>query len=652
MSLSDLSNSLQIMNMYDTHCQLQRHVYSRTLSALAKGDCVRDSLSSPAQIHDYVAQMRQALIKNLGGLPQGADLNIQYLGSVKNGEITIEKIIYQSRPNVFVTALLYLPPNLQKPNPAVLFLCGHSKEATVWPEYQHVCMSMATAGLIVLAMDPIGQGERVSYDESLVAWGTQEHDHVGAQGIMMGKWLARYFLHDAMRGIDVLCSRPEVDPSRIGVTGNSGGGTQTSLMMMADPRIAAAAPATYINDRKDWMLAGCGADTEQIFPGMTALGWDHEDILLSVFPKPVCVLAVLQDFFPIEATVRTFERAKRHWQAFANPDDLELFTDDFDHHYSPNLAAKATEFFTKHLLGSAINAQPFEVLPTQCLQRTKTGLVRTDDLGAQFVFDELMQEYALMQGKLAMKSSTLRRAELLEFLKNAIHFDRKPIPFYPRVPIGQTLDEQTGISMRSVHINTQSGVMQAQLAFLRKGQGFDTPMPTLLCVWDEGTKALSKHADLINSQLDKGLQICVLDVAGVGAMTPNAINPNDLHGDYGTLFRFTTDLAFLGDSLCALRSFDVCRAVEYLRQCPLVTGALRVYADGWIGVCARLAAPICRPDGLIISSTSPKGYSDWVLQRHYDRQGKYEMVLPGLLAYGDVKDVDDMTSGFLSVEYV
>ena len=162
----------------------------------------------------------------------------------------------------------------------------------------------------MLAQDPVGQGERLSYFEpdtknNPVGVVTRDHDYAGAQGRFLGDALARYMLHDAMRGIDYLISRPEVDPAKIGVTGNSGGGTQTSLVMLVDPRVVAAAPATFIMNRDTYQRTGQPQDAEQIWPGFTGAGLDHEDILLAMAPKPVCVLAVTSDFFPIEGTRRT-----------------------------------------------------------------------------------------------------------------------------------------------------------------------------------------------------------------------------------------------------------------------------------------------------------------------------------------------------------
>ena len=139
--------------------------------------------------------------------------------------------------------------------------------------YQEVCQYLVQAGLVVLAQDPIGQGERCSYyekdlDRKLVDSGTDEHSYAGLMCLPLGNGIARYFVHDIIRSVDYLCTRPEVDASRIGITGNSGGGIQTALAMVCEPRLAAAAPANFIMNRRTYMYSGQGQDGEGVWPGV------------------------------------------------------------------------------------------------------------------------------------------------------------------------------------------------------------------------------------------------------------------------------------------------------------------------------------------------------------------------------------------------
>jgi hypothetical protein len=183
-------------------------IYERSRRQFAAGEAARDALRTPAQVEARREAARTALLAGIGGLPpMDTPLAARTTGEVRGDGFRIEKVLFQSRPGHYVTALLYLPD--QRPaerSGAVLFLCGHHDVGKVVDEYQSVCQTLARAGLIVLAQDPIGQGERFSYDEpgqtgpGAVGVGVLEHDYAGAQCRLLGDGLARYMLHDAMRG--------------------------------------------------------------------------------------------------------------------------------------------------------------------------------------------------------------------------------------------------------------------------------------------------------------------------------------------------------------------------------------------------------------------------------------------------------------------
>ena len=207
--------------------QLKDHIYERSHRLFAAGDAQRDGIRTVNAVRQRQEEIRRVVIASIGGRPSAdTPLNPRLTGTVEGDGFRIEKIIFESRPRHYVTANLYLP--LNRPagrTAAVLFLSGHHNTAKVAPEYQNVCQTLVRAGLVVLAQDPVGQGERLSYFEpetntNPVGIGTRDHDYAGAQGRLVGDTLAQYMLHDAMRGIDYLISRPEVDATKIGVTVN------------------------------------------------------------------------------------------------------------------------------------------------------------------------------------------------------------------------------------------------------------------------------------------------------------------------------------------------------------------------------------------------------------------------------------------------
>ena len=641
MSVQDLEGCSP-NNYYYVRDQLQRHVYDRSNEAFAAGDAARDALRSPKDIEKRQAEIRARFIEGLGGLPPSdTPLDPVITGTIPCDGFRIEKVIFQSRPKTFVTANLYVPDGITSPRGAVLFLCGHHEQAKHQPEYQIVCRHLAQVGLVVLAQDPVGQGERFSYfdkqsGKQTVSWGTIEHDYAGTQCLAVGDAIARYFVHDAMRGIDYLMTRSEVDPARIGVTGNSGGGTQTCLMMVCDPRIAAAAPGTFIMNRQTYMYAGGAQDAEQIWPRMTALGFDHEDILLMMAPKPVRVLAVTYDFFPIEGTRRSVERARRLWEVLGKPGLLDLVEDETDHWFTPKLARAAAEFFSLHLLGGkrTPDSECIEALEPRDLWCTKSGQVRGEIEGARFVFEENLDR--LRETETARESipDSERRKQASEWLRSRVFRDRRPCAQNPRrysSAVADDLDAQMWLWW------SQEGVLNHGFVF----RSTEADAPVTIAVWDGGTTSLAAHAEWIRKTCEAGRAVLVLDTSGVGQLVPNTLNNCPIHGFYGVIHKLNDDLIWLDDCLAALRTYDVIRALDAIEALPsLRADDIRVYAHGRQGVYAQLAAFL---DDRVKSIEVVEGmgsFAAWVGSREYDAHDIRSIVFPGILRYLDLHDPD------------
>src|SRR5690242_6235444 len=176
--------------------------------------------------------VRRKILDALGGLPDySGPLNARVTGRIEADGYVIEKVIYESLPGLYVTANLYRPSRPGR-YPAVLLQAGHTQECKAEP--QRLAANLALKGFVALAFDPLGQGEREqTWDPQLkgpaAGWSVPEHVQSGAQAALVGEGLARYFIWDAKPSIDYLVSRPEVDSSRLGAAGCSGGGALTTF---------------------------------------------------------------------------------------------------------------------------------------------------------------------------------------------------------------------------------------------------------------------------------------------------------------------------------------------------------------------------------------------------------------------------------------
>lgn len=674
MKVQDLEHF--IIDLYDVKDQLKQHIYSRSLEAFAQGDRARDAIASADQLDARRKFMREAFIASIGGIPPSdAPLHAKITGTVQGKGCIVEKVMFQSRPKQWVTANMYIPEGIEKPTGAVLHLCGHSHKGKHADLYQTVSQHLVRAGLIVFTTDPIGQGERLSYYDRdtgklLVEPSVREHEHVGKQCLPLGDQLARYFLHDAMRAIDYLCTRPEVDRDKIGVTGCSGGGTQTSMVMLCDPRIAAAAPAAFIMNRESYMHAGQAQDAEQIWTGMTKLGFDHEDILMAIAPKPLLVLAASYDFFPIEGTRRTVERTKRFWEMFGKADNFEYFEDASRHTYSVPMVKKAAAFFSKHLLGKPLDCTWEGIAPIDPKQLwcTQTGQVRGDYADVRGVHEENKERLAELEQAAAAKSDARRKEEALAWLRGKVYGERKPCLLNPRrLALGKL---ENGLNVETLLWWSQKGLFnhaflfQADAAEKRKkplqGSRAEAEQrayeareeserqqeehalpPVTIALWPRGTKRLAPRIDWIRQTCLSGRAVLVLDVSGDGAVMPNSISPRrGMHDFYGTLHKFSIDLFWLDDSLAALRTFDVLRALDLIDSFSEGRSRdTRLYAEGRFSLYAQLAEMLDDRLKQVEIVDGIESISEWVRSRYYDNLDSEGIVMPGMLKWFDLPDL-------------
>lgn len=621
-------------------------VYDRTRACLAAGRAARQAVTTPEALHARQEAMRAAFLEGNDGLPQtDAPLSPVVTGMLDCGTYRMETVLVQARPQAYVSCNLYIPHGLSAPAPAVLFLCGHSDKGKHSPVYQVIARMYAEAGFIVLAQDPIGQGERLSYYDPAagvptVGIGTGEHTYAGQQCLPLGHGIARYFLHDSMRCIDYLCTRPEVDAHRIAVTGHSGGGTQTAMLMLAEPRIAAAAPGTFVTSREAILAIGNGQDAEQIWPGTTAKGLDHADFLLCMAPRPVIVLAATHDFFPIDGTRETVRQCRPLWAMHGRPERLSLYEEDAGHTYSRGMAKAAADFFSVHLRGMPLDAGQLArmdaVQPMQesLLYVTKTGQVRGDDPNARFVHAENQEALA------GIDPQGYDPSEARAWLAEQVLRDRRPCEPLPRRYGEKACFED--LACQPLFWQVQQGLTGNGLLFMGIAQEGKRP-PVTIALWDHGTDALSRHYDTIKALCAQSRAVLVMDTTGIGKLRPFPTVPagpgawQDPALLDATRYAQACNLLWLGDSLAAMRTYDVLRALDMVETLDIVRpDGTAVYCAQAQGIYGLLAAFLDRRITDVTDETTFTGYRAFVESRYYNDESILGLLLPGVLRHLDL----------------
>jgi cephalosporin-C deacetylase-like acetyl esterase len=275
-----------------------------------------------AQAEARQAKVRAQILSLIGSLPQRTPLDIKFLGDTQADGFHIRKVLFESQPGFFVTALLYVPdgPAPGGKRAAILMSPGHAPSGKAGDA--PIAAIFARNGFIVLSYDPIGQGERLQYTDpakpgaSLAVRPTGEHGEASLQPMLIGDTFARYEIWDAMRGVDLLASLPEVDPHRIGALGCSGGGTITALTGALDTRIAAIGTACYITSF-DALLPALGPqDAEQSTPRFISSGFGFPDWIELAAPRPYAVISTYSDMFPFDGARATVIEARKFYSLF------------------------------------------------------------------------------------------------------------------------------------------------------------------------------------------------------------------------------------------------------------------------------------------------------------------------------------------------
>ena len=361
-----------------------------------------DGIQNERELLRTQDQVRRKLLQMIGGLPTTkTDLQARVTGRIEMDGFSVEKLIFQSLPGVYVTALIYVPADHSKKHPAVLVPAGHAADGKF--HYQSLSQRLVGRGYVVISWDPVGQGERSQFWD-LAAGKSRynlvcgEHAAMGNLAYLAGANLARWEIWDGIRAVDYLLTRPEVDSQRISITGTSGGGFQAALIAALDERIKVAVPSCYISALPMRMynriFADPDSDPEQDLFGMISNGVDHPGLLLMMYPRPVMVAAAVLDFFPIEGTRKTVREVRSLYERFARGERIALVEGYHAHQFSSENQEAALDFLDRFNQMPVRHGLPaVKELADKALLCTRTGQVALDYRDARSLMEVIREFY-------------------------------------------------------------------------------------------------------------------------------------------------------------------------------------------------------------------------------------------------------------------
>jgi cephalosporin-C deacetylase-like acetyl esterase len=511
--------------------------------------------------------VKKKLLQLVGPLQEKTPLNARVTGVIQKEDYTVEKVIYESLPGYYVTAALFLPKNLKGRAPAVIYASGHTSNGFRSEAYQHIIINLVKKGFVVLAFDPIGQGERLQYydeKEGKSRFGsTIEHSYPGAQCYISGYSPAKYFIWDGIRSVDYLLTRNEVDPERIGMTGRSGGGTQTAYTAALDDRILAAAPECFITSM-EYILKSIGPqDAEQNLIHMISEGLDHADLLEVRAPKPGLMITTTRDFFSIQGARETFDEVKQFYGRLGAADQISMVEDDDVHASTKKNREAMYAFFQKYLdnPGSPVDLE-VEIFDAQDLWATESGQLATS-ITSETIYSLnrkiASNQIAKLKLNRARNDIDERTGKTVSEAKRLSGFNI-PGSYGEVVFSGRYVTEE--YVLEKYLIPGSGEYMLPAVMFRPTGEG---NKEVVILLDEQGMEHAAKQDSLlIHSMLKQGFSVLLFDVRGTGSLGPGYLK-GDAYID-NTSFNQWFAGNLTNKSLVGMRAEDILRITHFMKN--------------------------------------------------------------------------------------
>ncbi|WP_435011611.1 alpha/beta hydrolase family protein [Tundrisphaera lichenicola] len=559
-------------------------------------------------------QIREML--GLDPMPDRGDLHVQITGTIERPDFVIERLHYQSSPGLYVTGNLYRPKKVEGRLPAILYVCGHAKvekDGVILgckAHYQHHPAWFAANGYVCLIVDTLQLGEvpglhHGTAREAMWWWESRGYTPAGIEA-----W-------NALRGVDYLISRPEVDPTRIGVTGRSGGGATSWWVGALDDRIAAVAPVAGITDLQDHVVAGVVEGHCDCMYYCNTYRWDFPTLAALIAPVPMLVVNTDRDpIFPEGGVRRVYAQAEKVYGWYGAADRLGLVIGEGPHADTEEIRHPTFAFFEKWLkhkdVGTGSIEEPDRKVPIEDLKVLRPGEVppyaRNGVIHESFVNQSAPPTVPKSpEAWESLKSNWM--AELQAKVFNAWPAPGEEVPLDRAEAFRSTIP---GRSVLALDFNTQAGIRLRAWCLIPEAEA-GRSKPSTLVVLDQASweKGLGKF--LVETETGQALATepgnnpwskLLTEAEGpVIFVAPRGIGPTSWPASKDVQIR--RRFALLGQTLDGMRVWDVRRAIAVLRDTPELAGSTLEITAAGPSTSLALWASVFEPEVSSISLIDP-----------------------------------------------
>ncbi len=620
---------------------LERYLVRLANDARERRQRVVQAITTRQGVVDRQKTVVSELWKMLGDAPERTPLNPRVTGKIERPGYRVEKLTFESRRRLFVTANLYVPSATGR-HPAILAPLGHSTNGKAWPSYQKLFSNLARKGYVVLAYDPFGQGERIEFPgrrpgESLIpGGGTGEHEYAGRRLILLGVNFGLFRAWDGIRGIDYLLTRSEVDPERIGCCGQSGGATLTQFLAALDTRVRVAVVSE--GNTEDLAQAsveppGSADDAEQNIVPALARGLDRADLLYAFAPRPLLMGITLHDaghtYSPeyVSGSLDLADEYKRAYGLLNAADRVSLVATTVRHGYVYEMRRATYGWFNRWLeMKDGDDRETSQsVEPEATLMVTPGGFVTTS-LGGETALS-LTQQMAE-----ALHTPASRGAEDVRMRVRAVLSIEEAR--------SETLADRVLATIRKPGYRAEQFEFRSEReiripGWLLTPDDADPSTPTVLYV-GEGAAWSSTAEDAFAERLCArgGCRVAAIDVRGRGECSlaypqRGRFYFSERIPDEAYLTWFTL---MLGKPILGGQVHDTLRALDFLRL-RNAAGPIFLVGDGPHGLIALYAAALDQAIGGVALRRTITDYRSLAVAERYTQPF-------GIYAYGVLREFD------------
>ncbi len=598
-------------------------------------------LTTKAQWRARVAQSRARLRDAFGPFPARTPLNARITGSFEYRDVSVEHVTFESRPGFTVTGSFFKPAGSAGKLPAILYLCGHSDNGYRSDAYQLVILNLARKGFAVFAIDPIGQGERLQYfdpekGKSRIGGPTSEHSYAGMQYLPTGHTLAMVRVWDAMRALDYLAERPDVDMTRIGAQGRSGGGTLSAYLGAMDDRVTAAAPECYITSFRRLFESIGPQDAEQNLLAQISSGLDHGDFLLARAPKPTLVVTTTRDMFSIQGARETVASVKPAFAALGDAGDIGMIEDDAPHQSTKLNRERVYAFFMKHLgvSGSAADETipPIDAAKLRVTPGGQAALLP----GAKTAHD-----FSREEGRVAIDALDRSRANAAahrdKVMKAAPAFSGMRPDTAPLETVFAGRYVREGCSIEKYIIGADRPIPVPALVFVPDGApGKTVKLPAVLWFNGTGKAADAAPGGRLEALARAGYLVLAADLPGIGELGGDSGGDSVIRGvNYNLVF----GAQLVGGSVTGIQADAILRCLRaLLTRADADPGRISAVATGIAGP-ALLHAALAEPRMASVALVNAPLSWESILDLEYYDQALGMTVVPSALTRYDLPDL-------------